>query len=195
MHGDATSGLAVLPIDEGFQCPHDEHGAIAVVTESQLFGGRSRPRAEHRARERDPESIVRNLSDLAPGAPVVHEDHGVGRYQGLETLEIDGLPAEFLMLEYRDGDKLYVPVSSLHLVSRYTGSEPDSAPLHRLGSRQWETARRKAARQVTDVAAELLDLYARRLQIQERLTAQIAGRIDQGNLGKGRPDIDPRKNR
>jgi transcription-repair coupling factor (superfamily II helicase) len=163
MHGDATSGIAVLPIDEGFQCPHDEHGAIAVVTESQLFGGRSRPRAEHRARERDPESIVRNLSDLAPGAPVVHEDHGVGRYQGLQTLEIDGLPAEFLMLEYRDGDKLYVPVSSLHLVSRYTGSEPDSVPLHRLGSRQWETARRKAARQVRDVAAELLDLYARRL--------------------------------
>jgi len=163
MRGGAKSGLAVLPVDEGFRCSHDEHGAIAVVTESQLFGGRSRPRAEHRARERDPESIVRNLSDLAPGAPVVHEDHGVGRYQGLETLEIDGLPAEFLMLEYRDGDKLYVPVSSLHLVSRYTGSEPDSAPLHRLGSRQWETARRKAARQVTDVAAELLDLYARRL--------------------------------
>jgi transcription-repair coupling factor (superfamily II helicase) len=163
MHSGAKSGLAVLPVDEGFQCSHDEHGAIAVVTESQLFGGRSRPRAEHGARERDPESIVRNLSDLAPGAPVVHEDHGVGRYQGLQTLEIDGLPAEFLMLEYRDGDKLYVPVSSLHLVSRYTGSEPDSAPLHRLGSRQWETARRKAARQVTDVAAELLDLYARRL--------------------------------
>ncbi len=163
MRSGAKSGLAVLPVDEGFQCSHDEHGAIAVVTESQLFGGRSRPRAEHGARERDPESIVRNLSDLAPGAPVVHEDHGVGRYQGLQTLEIDGLPAEFLMLEYRDGDKLYVPVSSLHLVSRYTGSEPDSAPLHRLGSRQWETARRKAARQVTDVAAELLDLYARRL--------------------------------
>jgi transcription-repair coupling factor (superfamily II helicase) len=163
MRSGAKSGLAVLPVDEGFQCFHDEHGAIAVVTESQLFGGRSRPRAEHGARERDPESIVRNLSDLAPGAPVVHEDHGVGRYQGLQTLEIDGLPAEFLMLEYRDGDKLYVPVSSLHLVSRYTGSEPDSAPLHRLGSRQWETARRKAARQVTDVAAELLDLYARRL--------------------------------
>ena len=80
-----------------------------------------------------------------------------------ETLEIDGRPAEFLMLEYHGGDKLYVPVSSLHLVSRYTGSDPDTAPLHRLGSRQWETAKRKAAKQVTDVAAELLDLYARRL--------------------------------
>ena len=119
--------------------------------------------AAHAEGDRDPESIIRNLTDLAAGAPVVHEDHGVGRYVGLQTLEIDGRPAEFLMLEYADSDKLYVPVSSLHLVSRFTGSDPESAPLHRLGSRQWEKARRKAAQQVRDVAAELLDLYARRL--------------------------------
>ncbi len=136
---------------------------LALVTETQLFGGRSRPRAERATSERDPEAIIRNLTDLVEGAPVVHEDHGVGRYQGLETLDIDGRPAEFLMLEYHGGDKLYVPVSSLHLVSRYTGSDPESAPLHRLGSRQWENAKRKAAKQVRDVAAELLDLYARRL--------------------------------
>jgi transcription-repair coupling factor (superfamily II helicase) len=106
------------------------------------------------------------LTDLLEGAPVVHEDHGVGRYLGLEVLEIDQRQAEFLMLEYADNDKLYVPVSSLHLVSRYTGSDPENAPLHRLGSRQWEKARKKAARQVRDVAAELLDLYSRRLARQ-----------------------------
>ena len=155
-------GLTVLPIDEGFLIP----GELVVVTESQLFGGRTRPKAQRPVSERDPESIIRNLTDLAEGAPVVHEDHGVGRYLGLEVLEIDQRPAEFLMLEYASGDKLYVPVSSLHLVSRYTGSDPDSAPLHRLGSQQWEKARRKAATQVRDVAAELLDLYARRLARQ-----------------------------
>jgi transcription-repair coupling factor (superfamily II helicase) len=158
-HGEgARLGLAVLPVDEGFVIP----GELALITESQLFGGRTRPKAQRAVSERDPESIIRNLTDLAPGAPVVHEDHGVGRYLGLETLEIDQRQAEFLMLEYADGDKLYVPVSSLQLVSRYTGSDPGSAPLHRLGSRQWEKARRKAAEKVRDVAAELLDLYSRR---------------------------------
>jgi transcription-repair coupling factor (superfamily II helicase) len=155
---DAHIGLAVLPVDEGFLVP----GELALITESQLFGGRTRPKAQRTVSERDPESIIRNLTDLAAGAPVVHEDHGVGRYLGLEVLEIDQRQAEFLMLEYAAGDKLYVPVSSLHLVSRFTGSDPETAPLHRLGSQQWEKARRKAATQVCDVAAELLDLYARR---------------------------------
>ena len=155
-------GLAVLPVDEGFLIP----GELALLTESQLFGGRTRTKVQRVVSERDPESIIRNLTDLSAGAPVVHEDHGVGRYLGLEVLEIDQRQAEFLMLEYAEGDKLYVPVSSLHLVSRYTGSNPDSAPLHRLGSRQWEKARRKAAKQVRDVAAELLDLYSRRLARQ-----------------------------
>jgi len=155
-------GLAVLPVDEGFLVP----GELALVTESQLFGGRTRPKAQRTVTERDPESIIRNLTDLAAGAPVVHEDHGVGRYLGLEVLEIDQRQAEFLMLEYAGSDKLYVPVSSLHLVSRYTGSDPETAPLHRLGSQQWEKARRKAATQVRDIAAELLDLYSRRLARQ-----------------------------
>jgi len=158
----AQLGLAVLPVDEGFLVP----GELALITESQLFGGRTRPKVQRTVSERDPESIIRNLTDLAAGAPVVHEDHGVGRYLGLEVLEIDQRQAEFLMLEYAGGDKLYVPVSSLHLVSRYTGSDPESAPLHRLGSQQWEKARRKAAKQVRDVAAELLDLYSRRLARQ-----------------------------
>ncbi len=156
--GTARLGLAVLPVEEGFLLP----GELALITESQLFGGRSRPRVQRAVSERDPEAIIRNLTDLSEGAPVVHEDHGVGRYMGLEVLEIDGRQAEFLMLSYAGGDKLYVPVSSLHLVSRFTGSDPETAPLHRLGSKQWEKARRKAASQVRDVAAELLDLYARR---------------------------------
>jgi transcription-repair coupling factor (superfamily II helicase) len=159
-HGEgARLGLCVLPVDEGFVIP----GELAFITESQLFGGRTRPKAQRAVSERDPEAIIRNLTDLAAGAPVVHEDHGVGRYLGLEILEIDQRQAEFLMLEYAGGDKLYVPVSSLHMVSRYTGSAPESAPLHRLGSQQWEKARRKAATKIRDVAAELLDLYARRL--------------------------------
>lgn len=156
--GTGKTGLCVLPVEDGFEIPNE----LALVTESQLFGGRSRPRAERSYAERDPESIIRDLADLAPGAPVVHQDHGVGRYLGLEPLTIDERDAEFLMLEYADGDKLYVPVSSLHLVSRYTGSSPESAPLHRLGSQQWEKAKKRAAKQVRDVAAELLDLYARR---------------------------------
>jgi transcription-repair coupling factor (superfamily II helicase) len=163
---DARLGLAVLPIEEGFVVPGDAAQGLALVTETSLFGGRSRPKVQRGEAERDPESIIRNLTDLAAGAPVVHEDHSVGRYIGLQTLEIDGRPAEFLMLEYADSDRLYVPVASLHLVSRYTGSDPESAPLHRLGSRQWEKARRKAAQQVRDVAAELLDLYARRVARQ-----------------------------
>ena len=93
-------GLAVLPVDDGFICRAGGRDELALFTESQLFGGRSRPKAERAARERDPESIIRNLTDLSAGAPVVHEDHGVGRYQGLETLDIDDRHAEFLMLEY-----------------------------------------------------------------------------------------------
>ena len=111
---------------------------------------------------RDADAIVRNLTDLNVGAPVVHEDHGVGRYLGLTTLEAGGITAEFVHLEYADGDKLYVPVHALELISRYTGASPENAPLHRLGSDQWEKARRRAIRRIRDVAAELLDVYARR---------------------------------
>ncbi len=173
----AHLGLAVLPVEEGFLIP----GELALLTESQIFGGRARQKSRREGAQRDPESIIRNLADLAAGAPVVHEDHGVGRYLGLQTLEIDGNAAEFLVLQYADEDKLYVPVSYLHLVSRYTGSDPDHAPLHRLGSKRWEKARRKAAEKIRDVAAELLDLYSRRLArpgyafpLDEKLYAEFA---------------------
>src|SRR5207302_10320447 len=97
-----------------------------------------------------------------PGCPVGHEAYGVGRYAGLSPLEIGGQPGEFLVLEYLDGDRIYVPVHALHLVSRYTGAAPESAPLHKLGTDQWARARKRAAEQIRDVAAELLDLNARR---------------------------------
>ena len=136
---------------------------LAVVTETEIFGHRSESAAA-RARRRgiDPDLVVKNLIELNIGSPVVHVDHGVGRYLGLETLTIDDSPVEFLALEYADEAKLYVPVASLHLVSRYAGADVDSAPLHRLGSDQWAKAKKRAAARARDAAAELLDVYARR---------------------------------
>jgi len=150
--------LGVAPLEQGMVVTNP---AIAVIPETRLFGERAR-QSRRRKPSRDPATIIRNLTDLAIGAPVVHEQHGVGRYRGLETLDVHDIPAEYLQLEYADGDKLYVPVASLQLISRYTGAAPDSAPLHKLGSEQWARARRKAARRIRDVAAELLDIHALR---------------------------------
>lgn len=134
---------------------------IAVITESQLTG--SRPPARKRRRPvRDPETALRELTDLAPGAPVVHQDNGVGRYRGLQRISAGGVENEFVTLEYAGGDLLYVPVTSLHLVHRFTGADTDTAPLHKLGNDRWSRARKKAAKRAADVAAELLDIRARR---------------------------------
>ena len=157
--GEATLGIGVAPLEQGLLLP--EQG-LALITETQLLGQRTRQRTRRKA-VRDPETLIRDLTDLAPGAPVVHEDHGVGRYLGLQRLHVGDIETEFLALEYAGGDKLYVPVASLHLISRYTGTAPEQAPLHRLGSEQWQKARRKAAERVRDVAAELLEIQARRL--------------------------------
>lgn len=135
---------------------------IAVISESQLFGKQVRQSRRHYKATPDANAIIANLTDLEIGSPVVHIDHGVGRYQGMTTIDIDGMEAEFLTLVYKGDDKLYVPVSSLHVISRYTGSSPENAPLHKLGSEQWQTVKRKTAEKVRDVAAELLDVYARR---------------------------------
>ncbi len=135
---------------------------VAVVAEEQLFGPRARQERRRRRAERDPGTILQELTDLAPGAPVVHEEYGVGRYRGLRVMDVDGHPGEFLVLEYAGADKLYVPVHSLDSVSRYTGSSPETAPLHRLGGDQWAKVRRRAAQRIRDVAVELLDLYSRR---------------------------------
>ncbi len=157
--GNHTLAITVAPVDRGLLLPGER---IALITENQLFGQRVL-QTRRRKRQTDiAENAVRNLSELRVGAPVVHIDHGVGRYCGLQTLTIDGQDAEFVTLEYADGAKLYVPVASLHLISRYSGAEGDATPLHKLGSDQWQKAKRKAAEQIRDVAAELLDIYARR---------------------------------
>jgi len=136
--------------------------ALMLLAETQLFGTRARQERRRRRSLADPAAILRNLQSLEPGAPVVHETYGVGRYLGLELMQIGGETGEFLLLEYQDGDRVYVPVHALHLVNRYAGGSPESAPLHKLGTEQWAKARRRAAEAVRDVAAELLDLHARR---------------------------------
>ena len=137
--------------------------SIAIITETNILGTQSATDASsHRSKTNDPDTIIRNLTELSIDAPVVHLDHGVGRYKGLEILKIDEQTVEFLSLLYADNAKLYVPVTSLHLISRYTGASADSAPLHRLGSDQWEKAKKRAAEKARDAAAELLDIYARR---------------------------------
>nr|WP_272882737.1 transcription-repair coupling factor [Stutzerimonas stutzeri] len=149
--------IAIAPLDEGLLL--DE---VALVAESPLFGQRVMQRRRREKSRDGGDNVIKNLTELREGAPVVHIDHGVGRYQGLVTLEIEGQAQEFLLLQYADEAKLYVPVASLHLIARYTGSDDALAPLHKLGSETWQKAKRKAAEQVRDVAAELLDIYARR---------------------------------
>jgi transcription-repair coupling factor (superfamily II helicase) len=135
---------------------------IAVLGEAQLFGQRARQERRRRRAASDPQAILRDLTALGPGSPVVHEEYGVGRYLGLQVMQVAGQDGEFVVLEYAGGDKLYVPVQQLHLVSRYSGAAPESAPLHKLGTDQWAKARKRAADKIRDVAAELLDLYAQR---------------------------------
>ena len=136
---------------------------LAVMTERQLFPERASQGRRRRSQDKDPESILRDLNEISIGSPIVHEDHGVGRYQGLLHLETGGSIGEFLSIEYAKGDKLYVPVSQLHLVSRYSGAGAEHAPLHSLGGEAWEKAKRRAAEKVHDVAAELLEIQAKRM--------------------------------
>ncbi|WP_058615629.1 transcription-repair coupling factor [Tepidimonas taiwanensis] len=160
-------GLATGPLAAGFAWVE---AGIELVTETELFAaGPTMRRRRKQEQVSDVEALIKDLSELQIGDPVVHAQHGIGRYRGLVNLDLgeknpDGTPAlqEFLHLEYAQGATLYVPVSQLHLISRYTGVSAEEAPLHRLGSGQWEKARRKAAEQVRDTAAELLDVYARR---------------------------------
>jgi transcription-repair coupling factor (superfamily II helicase) len=155
----APIAIAVAPIASGVTL---REPPTTIYAEEQLFGERARQERRRRRSDRDPAKIIQQLADLRPGAPVVHEDHGVGRYTGLTTMEAGGMTAEFLVLEYAGGDKLYVPVQALERISRYTGAPAESAPLHRLGGEQWSKARAKAAARIRDAAAELLDVYARR---------------------------------
>ncbi|MFL1466224.1 transcription-repair coupling factor [Marinobacter sp. HN1S83] len=156
---DCPLGITIAPMEQGLVLP-GEH--LALVTETALFGERVLQRRRREKPTEVDDSGYRDLSELRIGAPVVHIDHGVGRYKGLETITVEGEASEFLMLEYAGGSKLYVPVSSLHLISRYTGSDTEHAPLHKLGTERWSNAKQKALEKIRDTAAELLDVYARR---------------------------------
>ena len=151
--------ILVAPIASGCEV---RDPSLSIVTENQLFGERAQQRRRRRRTKIDQDAIIRNLVELEVGAPIVHELHGIGRYQGLTLLDVGDTEAEFIELEYADEDRLYVPVASLHLLSRYAGLDPERVPLHKLGSGQWEKARRKAQEKIRDVAAELLEVYAQR---------------------------------
>lgn len=160
--GDSAGGpyLTVAPLDHGLLLADPP---LAIVTESQLSGEKAQQRRRRKAAAGHKfDQVLKNLEELEIGAPVVHQDHGIGRFRGLITLNVGGMDGEFLMLEYANQDKLYVPVSALHLIGRYSGGSEEAAPLHKLGGEQWQKARRKAWERVRDVAAELLDIYAKR---------------------------------
>ncbi|WP_049105060.1 transcription-repair coupling factor, partial [Klebsiella michiganensis] len=140
----------------------DSQRNLALICESDLLGERVARRRQDSRRTINPDTLIRNLAELHIGQPVVHLEHGVGRYAGMTTLEAGGINGEYLMLTYANDAKLYVPVSSLHLISRYAGGAEENAPLHKLGGDVWARARQKAAEKVRDVAAELLDIYAQR---------------------------------
>lgn len=146
------------------QCEHGfSHDAeFALICESDMLGDRVIQRRKKEKRSINSDTVIRNLAELKPGQPVVHIDHGIGRYVGLQTLEAGGMTTEYVTLEYQNDAKLYVPVASLNLIGRYSGGAEDSAPLHKLGGEAWVKARRKAAEKVRDIAAELLDVYAKR---------------------------------
>ncbi|MGQ9424630.1 transcription-repair coupling factor [Gilvimarinus sp. F26214L] len=156
---DARLAITVSPMDRGLVLASQ---GVAVITEGELFGNQIQQRRRRRQSQESADQVIKNLTELSIGAPVVHVDHGVGRYRGLQIIEVENQAQEFLVLEYANNDKLFVPVANLELISRYTGADEESAPLHRLGGEQWQKAKRKAAEKVRDVAAELLDVYARR---------------------------------
>ncbi len=154
------------PIDTGCIIHNDTtkngSASIAIISETELFGQQVQQRRRRSTAQSATENIVKSLTELKIGSPVVHIDHGVGRYLGLQIIDVDDQANEFLTLEYADQAKLYVPVTHLHLINRYTGSEEAFVPLHKLGSDHWQRAKDKAAKEVRDVAAELLEIYARR---------------------------------
>ena len=158
--GDTPLALAPGPLASGFMLPE---AGLAFVTEAELYATTARTRARRDTRKAATmEGWLRDLSELKIGDPVVHLSHGIGRYLGLVHMDLGEGSTEFLHLEYAGADKLYVPVSQLHVISRYAGADPEAVDLHKLGSGQWEKAKRRAAQEVRDTAAELLALYAQR---------------------------------
>jgi transcription-repair coupling factor (superfamily II helicase) len=151
--------LGVAALQNGFILADDN---LALVTETELYAAQPRSRAARAAKKTNVEGMLRDLSELKVGDPVVHEQHGIARYAGLVNLDLGEGENEFLLLEYAGSDKLYVPVAQLHVISRYSGGAPETAPLHKLGTQAWDKAKRRAMQQVRDAAAELLNLYAQR---------------------------------
>ncbi len=158
LQSDIQCGIVIAPLEEGSIL----EGTIAIITEAELLGKRVMQRRLRKSRKQIFDIQIQSLAELTIGAPVVHIEHGVGRYLGLTKLALSEQEAEFVTLEYAGGDKLYVPVASLHLISRYSGVDLEHAPIHRLGTDQWQRAKRKAIEQARDVAAELLEVYAKR---------------------------------
>lgn len=159
LNADDRYGMVVTALEQGFSL---ENPALTVLPETQLYGKRVMQRRLRKKSVQDTDALIRDLTELQVDDPVVHVDHGVGRYRGLQTLKIGEQMGEFLMLEYQDEAKLYVPVSMLHLISRYTGADPEHTPMNKLGTDAWARAKKRAATKIRDVAAELLDLYAKR---------------------------------
>lgn len=152
-------GISICTLEQGAVLP--DQGLI-LLTEAELFGQRVAQKRRRRSNDDHSENVIRDLTELKIGAPVVHMDHGVGRYQGLVSLSVEDQTQEFLLLHYAGDAKLYVPVASLHLIARYSGLDEESAPLHNLGSESWQKEKRKAIEKIHDTAAELLNVYARR---------------------------------
>ena len=168
LEGSSRLSVTVAPLEAGFWLKNEAHqGELAIIPEGLIFGQKiQQERRRKRKATRDAEAIIGNLTDLHEGSAVVHEEHGIGRYRGMRKLEAGGIEQEFITLEYFKGDKLYVPVSSLHLISRYSGASPEKAPLHKLGTEQWDKIRKKAAKRAYDIATELLEINARRAALQ-----------------------------
>lgn len=182
IQSDAKLGLIVSPLSRGCLLKLSPKDAVSIICETELFGHRiSQQRRREKQRQISNDALIKNLAELKVGQPIVHLEHGVALYQGLVTLDTGGLVAEYLQLEYAGGDKLYVPVSNLHLISRYSVGADEDAHLNKLGNETWAKAKNKAIEKIRDVAAELLDVYARRqarpgesCQIDEEEYAQFA---------------------
>ena len=163
---DKDIGICINSLEHSFELigtDGDRTYPVSFITETELLGGRvSQKRRNRKEKTISTDALVRNLAELQIGQAIVHIEHGVGRYLGLQTIDAGGLASEFVTIEYANEAKLYVPVGNLHLLSRYSGGESESAPLNKLGSDAWEKARKKAAEKIKDVAAELLDIYAQR---------------------------------
>ena len=183
LRGDAPLALTVADLDDGFVLPGT---GVAVVPEARLFPDRAQQQSRAR-RRRDPKALLSELGQLQFGSPVVHEDYGVGRYQGLRRLEIDGQEHEFLFLQYAASDRLYVPITELHRITRYSGADPERAPLHSLQGDQWKKVRRRAAERAYDAAAALLEVQARR---QAQRDSALARPPDYARFADGFP-FDP----